>query len=246
VTATTTPCLYDTTVAHVRRIDPPMSFAHRMYLWLVDLDAPPALPRWLRPFARFDGRDHFDPDEPGGIRAKLDAWLASRGVDLRGGRVLMLASARVLGYVFNPITVFWCHRPDGELECVVAEVHNTYRGRHAYLLYTDDDGAADAEKEFYVSPFQSIDGRYSMHLPQPDSRLTATVVLRTGAADTALAATVRGVRRPASTRSLIRMLLARPFAPQRVAALIRGHGIGLWVRGAPRPQVASKAGELNG
>ncbi len=239
-------CLYDSTVAHVRRIDPPMSFANRMYLWLVDLDVPSALPSWLRPFARFDGRDHFDPDEPGGIRAKLDAWLATRGVDLRGGRVLMLASARVLGYVFNPITVFWCHRPDGELECVVAEVHNTYRGRHAYLLYPDAEGRASVDKEFYVSPFQSMDGSYRMHLPEPDSRLTATVVLRTGAADTALAATVRGIRRPASTRWVVRMLLARPFVPQRVAVLIRRYGIGLWLRGAPRPQSISKAGELHG
>ncbi|SFB38413.1 hypothetical protein SAMN05216266_109253 [Amycolatopsis marina] len=238
--------LYDSTVAHVRRIDPPASFAHRMYLWLVDLDVPQALPGWLRPFARFDGRDHFDPEQPGGIRAKLDAWLATRGVDLQGGRVLMLASARVLGHVFNPITVFWCHRPDGALECVVAEVHNTYRGRHAYLLRPDAEDRASADKEFYVSPFQSIDGHYRMHLPEPDSRLIATVVLRTGAGDTALAAIVRGVRRPATIRWLVRMLLARPFVPHRVAALIRWHAIGLWARGAPRPQSISRAGELHG
>ena len=60
-------------------------------------------------------------------------WQAA-GVDLRGGRVLMLANARVLGYVFNPLTVYWCHRPDGSLACVVAEVHNTYGERHCYLL----------------------------------------------------------------------------------------------------------------
>ena len=111
-----TAALYDATVAHVRRIDPPHAFAHRIYLWLIDLDAPPRLSWWLRPFARFDSRDHFRAGDPAGIRVKLDAWLAGRGVDLKGGKVVMLAGARVLGYAFNPITVYWCHDPEGRLE----------------------------------------------------------------------------------------------------------------------------------
>ena len=79
----------------------------------------------------------------------------------------MLAHARVLGYVFNPLTVYWCHRPDGTLACVVAEVHNTYRQRHAYLLPADDRGRAEVPKQFYVSPFYPVDGRYRMSLPEP-------------------------------------------------------------------------------
>lgn len=226
------PALYDSTVAHVRRIAPRYSFAHRMYVWLVDLDALPKFSWWLRPFARFDGRDHFAPGDAAPIRSKLDAWLATRGVDLEGGQVLMMASARVLGYVFNPITVYWCHRPGGELACVVAEVHNTYRGRHAYLLHPDTDGRAEAAKEFYVSPFQPMGGEYRMHLPRPDALLSITVALRQ-AGDTALTATLRGVRRPAGTRGLVRMVLARPLLPQRVSALIRKHGVALWLRKAP-------------
>ncbi|WP_409186956.1 DUF1365 domain-containing protein [Amycolatopsis sp. VS8301801F10] len=229
--------LYDATVAHVRRADPPYSFAHRMYLWRTDLDDLPRLPWWLRPFARFDGRDHFSRDEPGDIRSKLDAWLARRGVDLRGGPVTMLASARVLGYVFNPITVYWCHTPDGELACVVAEVHNTYGGRHAYLLRPDEDVRAD--KEFYVSPFQEAAGEYRMHLPRPDALLALSVVLRHDG-DAALTATLRGVRRPAGIRTLARFLLGRPLQPQRVSALIRRHGLALWRRKAP---LAARTGQ---
>ncbi|MGC7100504.1 DUF1365 domain-containing protein [Amycolatopsis lurida] len=245
-----TVALYDATVAHVRRIDPPLSFTHRMYLWLVDVNdtaRTPRLPRWLRPFARFDGRDHFVRDEPGTIREKLDAWLADRGVDLHGGRVVMLTSARVLGYVFNPITLYWCHRPDGELACVVAEVHNTYRGRHAYLLYPDGEGRASAAKEFYVSPFQTGDGEYRMRVPEPDSLLSVSVALRQ-AGSTPLAATLQGVRRTAGAGDLVRMLLARPFVPQRVTALIRKHGVALWLRRAPMPKVtpAGRLGGLNG
>ncbi len=225
-----TAALYDATVAHVRRAGPRYSFAHRMYLWLADLDDLPQLPRWLRPFARFDGRDHFARDEPGDIRSKLDRWLARHGVDLRGGPVVMLASARALGYVFNPITVYWCHTPDGELACVVAEVHNTYRGRHAYLLRPGEELRAD--KEFYVSPFQPMTGEYRMHLPRPDALLALTVVLHHDG-EPALTATLRGVRRPIGPRTLARYLLGRPLQPQRVSALIRRHGLALWRRRAP-------------
>ncbi|HEY3464901.1 MAG TPA: DUF1365 domain-containing protein [Amycolatopsis sp.] len=242
-----TNALYDATVAHVRRIDPPRSFAHRVYLWLVDLDAPPELPGWLRPFARFDSRDHFAAGDPRGIREKLDAWLAERGVDLRGGRVVMLAAARVLGYVFNPISVYWCHDPDGRLACVVAEVHNTYGGRHAYLLHPGEDGRARADKEFYVSPFQRMDGEYRMHLPRPEALLALTVALHQDGT-TPLVATLRGVRRPVNPRWLARLVLGRPLLPQRVSALIRRHGVALWLRKAaltPRtPQNAG--GQLHG
>jgi hypothetical protein len=202
-----------------------------MYLWHTDLDRPPRLPWWLRPFARFDARDHFAPGGNGTIRSKLDAWLAHRGVDLRGGPVTMLASARVLGYVFNPITVYWCHAPDGSLECVVAEVHNTYGGRHAYLLRPGEDKEFRVDKEFSVSPFQEMDGEYRMHLPRPEALLGLTVALHRGET-TPLVATLRGVRRPMDTRSLARVVLGRPLQPQRVSALIRRHGITLWRRKA--------------
>ncbi|MEU4249933.1 DUF1365 domain-containing protein [Amycolatopsis sp. NPDC026612] len=242
-----TNALYDATVAHVRRIDPPHAFAHRVYLWRVDLDDLPRLPWWLRPFARFDRRDHFAASDPRGIREKLDAWLAERGVDLGGGRVVMLAAARVLGYAFNPISVYWCHEPDGGLACVIAEVHNTYGGRHAYLLHPDEAGRARTAKEFYVSPFQEMDGEYRMRLPHPEALLDLTVALRRGTA-TPLVATLRGVRRPVNPRWLARLVLARPLLPQRVSALIRRHGVTLWLRKAavvPRtPQNAG--GQLHG
>jgi hypothetical protein len=242
-----TNALYDATVAHVRRIDPPHAFTHRVYLWRVDLDDLPRLPWWLRPFARFDPRDHFAAGDPRGIREKLDAWLAERGVDLRGGRVEMLAAARVLGYAFNPISVYWCHDPAGRPVCVVAEVHNTYGGRHAYLLHPDEAGRARAAKAFYVSPFQEMDGEYRMRLPHPEALLDLTVALRRGTA-TPLVATLRGVRRPVNPRWLARLVLARPLLPQRVSALIRRHGVALWLRKAavvPRtPQNAG--GQLHG
>jgi uncharacterized protein len=233
----TVPALYDATVTHIRKQAMDRRFGHGIYLWLVDLDALPELPRWLRPFARFEARDHLgDPQRT--IRQNVDAWLALQGVDLRGGRVLMLANARLLGYVFNPITVYWCHRPDGSLECVVAEVHNTYGERHCYLLRTDSAGRAETSKDFYVSPFLSVDGTYSMSLREPGGRLAIAVTLRQEGT-TALTATVIGSRRPATPAALVRMLARRPLTTYRTSALIRRHGITLWLRRLPvirRPQ----------
>lgn len=228
------PALYDATVRHARGRDVPAAgraFSHGVYLWLVDLDELPRLPRWLRPFARFESRDHLG-DPARGLRENVDAYLATQGVDLRGGRVLMLANARSLGYVFNPITVYWCHRPDGALECVVAEVHNTYGERHCYLLRPDGSGRAEAAKDFYVSPFLSVDGHYRMLLRTPGDRLAISVTLRQGGA-TALTATVVGTRTRATPRAVARMVARRPLMTYRTSALIRRHGVALWLRRLP-------------
>lgn len=226
-----TPALYDAEVRHARRRDLETAFSHPIYYWLVDLDALPRLPFWLRPFARFDARDHLgDPER--GIRENVDTYLAAHGIDLAGGRVLMLAHARVLGYVFNPISVFWCHRADGTLACVVAEVHNTYGERHCYLLHPDPSGRAEVDKEFYVSPFLTVDGRYRMSLPEPGDKLALAVALQQEG-DTVFTATVTGRGRPATTGVVLRTVLRDPLPSLRVAALIRWHGIRLWLRGLP-------------
>lgn len=235
--------IYQAEVAHFRHQAPRRAFRHRIYMWLVDLDRMPQLPRWLRPFARFEARDHLgSPDRS--IRANLDAWLGRHGIDLGGGRVLLLTNARVLGHVFNPISVFWCHREDGSLACVVAEVHNTYGERHCYLLETDDDGYARTAKEFYVSPFQQMGGEYVMRLPVPGERLDLTIRL-TQDGTTPLVATLRGVREPATMKATVQAVLNRPLVTRLVSALIRRHGIALWLRRVPivqRPQHVPQEG----
>ena len=236
------PAIYEAEVTHRRleRLD--HAFTHRLYLWLVDLDDLPRLPAPLRPFARFDAADHIgDPGRT--IRENLDAFLAARGI-ARPARVLMLAHARVLGYVFNPITLYWCRDAADALVAVVAEVHNTYGGRHHYLLDVSDDpdaGRARVAKDFYVSPFFPVDGEYRMRVPEPGDTLAATVVLRREGA-TAFVATLRGRRRPATPRTVLAAALRHPAVTLRVAAAIRRRGIGLWARGVPVvPRTAADA-----
>ncbi len=237
--------LYRTEVAH-RRFDPVRhDVRHRGYQWLVDLDDLPRLPRGLGWLARFEARDHLG-DPAGSLRANVDRYLAEHGVDLAGGRITMLANARSAGYVFNPLTVYWCHGPDGELRCVVAEVHNTYGERHRYLLRPDDDGHSQVEKRFHVSPFYPVDGYYRLRLPEPGERLALDITLhRPG--QRPFVASVRGQARPATARSLFALAVRDPLYTRRVRAAITGHGIALWHKGLPvqpRPADPSAEGEL--
>ncbi|KAA6210206.1 DUF1365 domain-containing protein [Streptomyces filamentosus] len=237
--------LYDCVITHVRHRPLRHALRHRTYLWCVDPDRLPVLPRPLRPLARFDTRDHFG-GTAGSIRAGLDAFLAAHGIDLQGGRVVMLAHARVFGYVFNPLSVYWCHDSSDALVCVVAEVHNTYGQRHCYLLRTDEAGEAEVDKEFYVSPFFAVEGRYRMRLPLPGEHLGLTIRLE-HEGGRAFTAAVRGIRRPASVPALLSAAVRRPWSTAAVWAGIRRHGIHLLLRGLPvrpRPRHTPQKGML--
>ncbi|MFC9790473.1 DUF1365 domain-containing protein [Rhodococcus sp. NPDC127528] len=228
----TAPRIVRTRIRHVRRRPVRHEFTYRSYSWLVDLDELPDLPRPLRPFAQFRAGDHVgDPDRS--LRANLDAYLAEHAIDLSEGRILMLANARVLGFVFNPLTLYWCHDRSGELVCVVAEVHNTYGGRHRYLLRPDRGGNATVPKAFHVSPFNEVAGEYRLHVPEPIRRLGVAIALRDPDGATVFAATMAGPARPAVTLTVLRALLAVPVAPLLVALRIRWQGLRLWARGLP-------------
>jgi DUF1365 family protein len=165
-------------------------------------------------------------------RQNIDTFLASRGVDLDGGRVMMLAVPRVLGTVFNPISVFWCHGRDGRLACTVVEVHNTYGDRHAYLVHADERGRAEVDKALYVSPFNDVSGSYSLVVPEPDDQLRIQVVLRRpGHAPFVAGMTGRAL--PVRTSTVLRLALTQPLEPLAVSARIRIHGIWLWLRRLP-------------
>ncbi|MEO3937187.1 DUF1365 domain-containing protein [Dermatophilaceae bacterium Soc4.6] len=230
-----TPRLYATTVRHIRREPVKHDFTLRSYTWLVDLDALPDLGRLAR-LASFEAGDHLDRDAPGTLRQKVDAFLDVNGVDLHGGRVVMLAQARVGGYVFNPISLYWCHRLDGGLECVVVEVQNTYGDRHAYLVRTDDHGRARADKALYVSPFNDVDGHYDLVLPEPGESLRTSVVLQREGRPP-FVAVMSGRAHDVTTARLLHISLTRPLEPLVVMAKIKAHGIVLWLRRLPvRPR----------
>ncbi len=226
------PALVSGWVTHQRGGPIRHAFRHRVYLWLIDLDSIPRQPGPLRLAADFSSEDHLG-DARLTIKDNIENYLTRNGVDLGArGRVLMLASARVLGHVFDPLSVFWCFDGTGRLACVIAEVHNTYRERHAYLLHPDQAGAATTGKGFYVSPFFDVSGTYELRFTLTPDRVSTAVTLRRQGA-VAFSATFRGRPEPATRRNLARLLIRQPLMTQRISALIRMHGIWLWLRGLP-------------
>ena len=223
-----TPALYRTTISHTRREPFERSFTHRSHTWLVDVDELPD----HRPlaFARgtFEARDHLgSPDRT--LRQNLEAFLATEGVTLDpAGRILLATQPRAFGYCFNPISVWWCLDHIGRLEATVVEVHNTYGDRHAYLVDPDEQGRASTDKAMYVSPFHGTDGHYELAVPLPGDRMRVAVTLH--AEGTRFSASLAGHRTDSGA-------VRSTTAAVRGSALIRMHGIWLWLRRLPiRPR----------
>jgi len=213
-------------------------------MWLVDVThAESAFPRWLRAFASIRTEDHFAPDDVRSLAQKVRDYLDAHDLPWTASRVLVLANARSLGYVFDPLSTYFCFDDDGRLEGVLAEVHNTYGERHCYPLDVAGARTATVDKEFYVSPFFAVEGRYDIRTRITGSDVAVGISLTQGDT-TVFTAAVHGDLEPATRRRVVGAVLRDPIPSQRVSALIRWHGIRLWLRRLPviprRPHPAPK------
>jgi DUF1365 family protein len=231
LSAPLTPSLYPIQVTHLHR-SPVQHYAeHRTYSWYVDVDDLPRLPRWLRPFARFEAVDHFEGAAGDTLRQRVDAFLGRHGVSLPGGRITALLMPRVLGRAFNPLSFYWCHDSDGELRCVIAEVQTINGERHAYLLPPAQDEAATVTGAAANAPFAGADGYYLVRAPRPERTLDLAVSLhrdnRVG-----MVATWRGRRRRVTVGRIVMLQLTAPLAPQAAELGMRFQAVMLRLRGA--------------
>lgn len=230
--------LYTGTLVHSRRTPAENVFRYPLTFYVLDLDEVPALERRLRLFsanrpnvvALYD-RDHFE-DDGRPLKEKVLAFVRAGGIELPDdSRILMLAQLRVLGYVFNPVTFYWCYRPDGGLECMVAELNNTFGERLPELL---PGGALEYEheKHLHVSPFMPLDQRYRYRFSEPGEEVFARIdVLEDG--DSPLHAVLSGRRQELTNASLARALVRYPLMPAKVIALIHWQALKLWRKRVP-------------
>ena len=157
-------CLYLGEVMHKRLHPFTHRFVYRVFSMLVDLDELPALDRGLRLFAHnrrgvfsFRDRDH-GPRDGTQLRPWVEAHLAGAGIDFAGGRIFLHCFPRVLGFGFNPISIFWCYDARGALRAILYEVKNTFGDQHGYLVPITaprEPGATlrhARDKLFHVSP----------------------------------------------------------------------------------------------
>jgi uncharacterized protein len=183
----------------------------------------------------FHDRDHGD-DREGGLRAWAEDLLATGGVVLDGGRIRLLCLPRVLGFAFNPISLWYCEHRDGSLRAVIAQVRNTFGEKHAYLLASGGrpiayDSPQDKEKCFHVSPFFDLSGRYRFRFSEPGERLRV-VIHETREGIPILDATLAAERRLLSDRAIVAAVLAMPWMTVKVVAGIHWEAVKIWLRGA--------------
>lgn len=225
------PALVTGSVEHKRRGPVRHEFKNRVYQWLVDIDDLPQMPRLLRAFSTIHAADHIGSPEMS-LRDNIEQFCAAHGTDVSADTIVLLTNARVLGYTFDPLSVFWCLSPDLSVHCIVAEVHNTYGERHAYLLDPDDAGRATTDKEFYVSPFFTVDGSYDLQFTLGATSVSSTVVLHQGG-QRVFGASLEGTPAKATKRQLVKLIITMPLMTHRITVLIRIHGIWLWLRRLP-------------
>lgn len=246
--------LYVGDVMHARLKPIGHRFSYRVMSLLIDLDRLADADRQSPLFGvnraalySFHEADHGRRDGSS-LRTYAQRCAAERGIDLTGGRVLLLCYPRLLGYTFNPLSVYFCYRADGELALLIYEVRNTFGELHPYVLPVMSGEISGAgvrqrqDKSFYVSPFIGMAMRYHFRVLPPGERVQLRI-LETDREGPVLAATFGGRRRALATGELLRMFFALPLVTVKIMAAIHWEALRLWLKGA-RP-VPSKDAACN-
>jgi uncharacterized protein len=242
-TANEAAALYFGDVMHARLQPIGHRFSYRVMSLLIDLDRLDEADCLSRLFAvnraalySFHEADHGGRDGSL-LRAYAQARAAEHGIDLTGGRVLLLCYPRLFGYTFNPLSVYFCYRADGSLALLIYEVRNTFGEIHPYVLpvRSGDLSAAGVRQEqdklFYVSPFVGMAMRYHFRISPPGDEVKLRI-LETDRGRPLLAATFIGRRRALTTRALLRAFVALPLVTAKIIAAIHWEALRLWLKGA--------------
>jgi DUF1365 family protein len=237
--------LYLGRVTHQRLRPVRHRLGYRVFSLLVDVDELPALSRRLRLFSfnRFNLFSLHEQDYGAGdgtaLRLYVERQLDAAGLHT-GGAIHLLSMPRILGYAFNPLSVYFCGHPEGGLQAVLYEVSNTFGQRHSYLIpvaQADRHGERieqQCAKHFHVSPFLDLDMGYDFRVELPDATRKGLRVGITArdAKGAVLAASFDAQRRPLGDAALARAFVSHPLLTLKVVAAIHWEALRLWVKGA--------------
>ncbi len=239
------PGLYVGSLRHRRFAPRAHAFTYPIFMALVDIDRLPELMR-ASPFTAYNrlawaslhDADHLDPG-PACLRDKVRDAAARAGFELPDGRVMLLTHLRYLGYVFNPVSFFYCYDRDDRLQAVLAEVNNTFGGRQTYWLtaphrHAETGGLSfRTPKTLYVSPFLPIELDWTFHFAPPgDSLLVHMTAVPPGSAPL-LDATLRLDRRPWTGAGWLKTLCRFPLMTVSVITAIHWQALKLYLKGVP-------------
>lgn len=193
---------------------------------------------------------HPEATRPLELKQRVVAHLAKQGVDLTGGRVLLVTLPRVLGYLFNPVSFYFCYDRTGTPVAALAEVTNTFKEMKPFVLGPETREQPDTfrlrvPKNFYVSPFSDVDVAFDFKLRVPADRLSIQIDDYVGDERT-LTSTLTGPRQPLTDRRLAWFTLKYPFITLRIIGLIHWHAFRLWLKKIPWFAKSARASEQHG
>jgi DUF1365 family protein len=245
--------LYFGEVMHARLKPIGHRFTYRVISLLIDLDRLSEADRQSPLFGvnraalySFRESDHGRRDGLP-LRNYVQACAIEHGIDLAGGRVMLLCYPRLLGFTFNPLSVYFCYRADGTLALVIYEVRNTFGEIHPYVVPVRDGELSAAglrqeqDKLFYVSPFVEMAMRYRFRILPPGDEVRVRI-LETDREGPLLSATFAGRRRALTSTALLRAFFALPLVTIKIVGAIHFEAIRLWLKGVrlvPRPDSAT-------
>ena len=240
-------CLYECRVMHHRLSPRKHRFEYGIFMIQLDLDELDLCDRTLRLFGHnrravygFRDSDHlsFPPSNPRPtLKESLIAWLTSQGVQLPAdARIRLVTLPRVLGYIFNPVSFYFCSAADGTPIVAVAEVGNTFGELKPFLIplsESSDRFRRTVPKHFYVSPFSDLRLCFDFDLRTPADRLNIRILDVTEQGETVLVSSLQGQRRPLTDGQLALMGLKYPLVTLRVITLIHWQAFRLWWKRLP-------------
>lgn len=230
--------IYEGTTSHVRW----KPFEHRLqyglFSLLIDLDEVDQLAE-LRPFShnRANLVSFFDADHGPRDGTDLRTWithqLRNAGYVEAPGRIRLLCLPRIVGYEFNPLTVWFIDDAAGSPRWILYEVHNTFGEAHSHLVKVDGDERHrhGFRKEFFVSPFFDVEGDYRIRITQPGERMSIAITYEVDG-ERVFTATLAAGRLPLTERNLLGALVRYPLVTFKVMAAIHWEAAKLWFKGA--------------
>ncbi len=232
--------LHACSVAHARNFPQQYRFAYQIFSILIDIDQLHQADQasWLFATNRFAAiafheRDH-GPVDGSALRPWINDQLASRGLP-EPATVLLQCMPRVFGYVFNPISLWYCFDHAGNVLAILVEVNNTFGEKHCYLLHEAGRAMSwpvrqAADKCFHVSPFIGMQARYQFRISDPRAKL-GVVINEFQNNELMLIATQTGLPRALTFSNLARLLCRLPLSTFKVMAAIHWQALRIWWRG---------------
>jgi uncharacterized protein len=240
MTPSTASALFPGHVTHARLRPRTHNLAYRISSLLLDLDELDALNQRLRLFSvdRFNVFSFFRSDrgDRSGrpLREQIESHMRDAGLSVDGGPIRVLTMPRVLGWSFNPLSVFFCYRRTGDINAVLWEVDNTFGQRHGYLIPAAAANGRElrqrCDKNFYVSPFMDMDLVYDFRVRLPGN--TFSIIIQ--ASDTSglmFTACHTGRRVELTDGALLRLFLTLPYLTLKVTGGIAWEALKLWSKG---------------